>query len=300
MDRFRSIQVFVEVAERGGFAAAARELSMSPPAVTRAISALEDRIGTLLLVRTTRSVRLTEAGVRFLEDSQRVLADLQAAEDAAIGSHGTPRGELRITAPMLFGRLYVTPIIGDFLELYPEVTCQTLFLDRSVSLMDEGLDIAVRIGELPDSSLTAIRVGSVRWMTFAAPSYLEIHGTPEHPRDIKDHRLIQAVSVSGAREWSFLEDGRPVAVKIEPRLRMNTNDAVVALAVQGWGMSRLLSYQIAPDVAAGRLRAVLEDFEMATIPIHVVHQEGRMASRKVRAGVDFLVERLRAKSAING
>jgi DNA-binding transcriptional LysR family regulator len=298
MDRFRAIQVFVEVAERGGFAAAARELAMSPPAVTRAISALEERIGARLLVRTTRSVRLTEAGARFLEDGQRVLMDLQAAEDAAIGSHGTPRGELRITAPMLFGRLYVTPILGDFLDLYPEVSCQTLFLDRSVSLMDEGLDIAVRIGELPDSSLTAIRVGSVRWVTFAAPDYLETHGTPEHPRDLKAHKLMQSVSVSGAREWAFLEDGRPFQVKIEPRLRMNTNDAVVALAVRGWGISRLLSYQIAPDVAAGRLRAVLEKFEAPAIPIHVVHQEGRMASPKVRSCVDYLVERLRATAAI--
>jgi DNA-binding transcriptional LysR family regulator len=299
MDRFRSIQVFVEVAGRGGFAAAARALAMSPPAVTRAISALEDRIGVRLFHRTTRSVRLTEAGARFLEDSIRVLADLQAAEEAAIGAHGSPRGELRITAPMLFGRLYVAPILGDFLEQYPELNCQTLFLDRSVSLMDEGLDVAVRIGELPDSSLTAIRVGSVRWVTFAAPDYLARHGAPQHPRDLKDHRLIQSVSVSGAREWTFNEQGRPIQIKIEPRMRMNTNDAVVALAGRGWGISRLLSYQIAPDVTVGKLRAVLEDFEMPAIPIHVVHQEGRMASPKVRASVDFLVDRLRADPAIN-
>lgn len=299
MDRFRSIEVFVRVAERGGFAAAARDLAMSPPAVTRAISALEARIGTRLLHRTTRLVRLTEAGARFLEDSLGVLADLRAAEEAAVGSHGTPRGELRITAPMLFGRLYVTPVLGDFLERYPEVTCQTLFLDRSVNLMDEGLDVAVRIGELADSSLTAIRVGSVRWVTFAAPDYLARYGTPEHPRDLTNHRLIQSVSVSGAREWAFTEEGQPFQIKIEPRLRMNTNDAVVALAARGWGISRLLSYQIAPDLALGRLRAVLVGFETPAIPIHVVHQEGRMASSKVRACVDFLVERLRGDPAMN-
>jgi DNA-binding transcriptional LysR family regulator len=299
MDRFRAIQVFVEVADRGGFATAARALAMSPPAVTRAVSALEDRIGVRLLNRTTRTVRLTEAGARFLEDGRRILMDLDAAEEVATGAHGTPRGELRITAPMLFGRLYVTPILGGMLDTYPEVSCQTLFLDRSVSLIDEGLDIAVRIGVLPDSSMTAIRVGSVRWVTFAAPGYLETHGTPQHPKDLRDHRLIQSVSVSGAREWSFVENGGPFQVKIEPRLRMNTNDAVVALATRGWGISRLLSYQIAPDIGLGRLVPVLERFELPAIPIHVVHQEGRMASPKVRACVDFLVDRLRAEPAIN-
>jgi DNA-binding transcriptional LysR family regulator len=300
MDRFRSIQVFVEVAERGGFAAAARAMAMSPPAVTRAVAALEERIGALLLNRTTRSVRLTEVGSRFLEDSRRLLADLAAAEEAAIGAHGTPRGELRITAPMLFGRLFVTPILGELLDVYPELSCQTLFLDRSVSLIDEGLDVAVRIGELPDSSLTAVRVGTVRWVTFAATGYLEEHGTPRHPRDLEAHRLIQSVSVSYGREWTFMEDRRSFNIKINPRLRMNTNDAVVALVTRGWGVSRLLSYQIAPEVASGRLRAVLEEFETPAVPIHVVHQEGRMAAPKIRACVDFLVERLRSQPALNG
>lgn len=299
MDRFRSIRVFVEVAERGGFAAAARRLAMSPPAVTRAVSALEERIGTRLMHRTTRSVRLTEAGVRFLEDSQRILADLEAAEEAAVGSHGTPRGELRITAPVLFGQLYVTPILGDFLDAYPELTCQTLFLDRSVSLIDEGLDVAVRIGALPDSSLTAIRVGTVRWITVAAPDYQEARGEPGHPNDLAGHRLIQNIAITGTREWSFVENGRPLVVKIEPRVRMNTNDAVVALARRGWGIARLLSYQVARDVEFGHLRVVLGEFEPPTVPIHVMHQEGRMTSPKVRACVDFMVDRLRADPAIN-
>jgi DNA-binding transcriptional LysR family regulator len=298
MDRLRSIQVFVSVAEHGGFAPAARALAMSPPAVTRSMAALEDHLGVRLLHSTTRSVRLTEAGARFLEHGQRLLLDLQAAEEAALGAHGVPRGMLRVTAPMLFGRLYVTPILGAFLDLYPEVTCQTLFLDRSVNLMDEGLDVAVRIGVLPDSTLTAIRVGTVRWVTFAAPSYLEKFGAPEHPRDLAGHRLIQSVSVSEAREWTYAEAGDELRIKIEPRLRMNTNDAIVALAARGWGVSRLLSYQIAPDVGRGRLRPVLEDYELPGIPIHVVHREGRMTSPKVRACVDFLVDRLRAEPAI--
>ena len=153
MDRFHAIQTFVKVAESGGFAAAARDLAMSPPAVTRAVAMLEAHLGTRLFVRTTRSVRLTESGARFLADGRRILLDLEEAEEAAVGSHASPAGELRITAPVLFGRTFVTPILGDFLDSYPLVTCQTLFLDHIVNLMDEGLDAAIRIGDLPDSSL---------------------------------------------------------------------------------------------------------------------------------------------------
>ncbi len=299
MDRFQSLRVFVKVAERGAFAAAARELAMSPPAVTRAVSALEDRIGTRLLVRTTRSVRLTESGERFLQDCRRILVDLEEAEEAAVGSHAAPRGELRITAPVLFGRLFVTPILGEFLDRYPLVNCRTLFVDRTVNLMDEGLDIAIRIGNLPDSSLIAVRVGTVRWVVFAAPEYLKKHGLPRHPTDLTSHRLIQSIAVGTASEWPYQENGKPRSIRIEPRLRMNTNDAVAELAARGWGISRLLSYQIAPHLADGRLQTILGEFELPALPIHVVHQEGRMVSTKIRAFVDFMVDRLRADPAIN-
>ena len=299
MDRFQSLQVFVKVAERGGFAAAARELAMSPPAVTRAISALEERIGTRLLLRTTRSVRLTESGERYLLDCRRILADLEEAEDAAVGSHAAPRGELRITAPLLFGRIHVTPILGDFLDHYPLVNAQTLFVDRIVNLMDEGLDVAIRIGHLPDSSLIAIRAGTVRWVLFASPQYLKKRGLPQQPADLANHRLIQSLSVETASEWPFQENGKPRVIRIEPRLRMNANDAVAELVARGWGISRLLSYQIAPHLADGRVQTVLREFEMPPLPIHVVHQEGRMVSTKVRAFVDYMVDRLRADPAIN-
>jgi len=299
MDRFRSIQVFVKVAEHRGFAAAARDLAMSPPAVTRAVSALEARLGTRLFVRTTRSVRLTESGTRFLHDGRRILTDLKEAEEAAVGSHAAPRGELRVTAPVLFGRMYVAPILGDFLDHYPLVTCRTLFVDRVVNLMDEGLDVAIRIGNLPDSSLTAIRAGSVRAVMFAAPSYLERHGVPEHPKGLASHRLIQSLPMGASLDWLFQDNGTPFSVRVESRLRMNTNDAVVDLVAGGWGLSRLLSYQIAPYLADGRVATVLDAFELPPLPIHVVHQEGRMVSAKVRAFVDFMVDRLRADPAIN-
>jgi len=299
MDRFQAIQVFVKVAELGGFAAAARSLAMSPPAVTRSIAMLEDRLGTRLFVRTTRSVRLTESGERFLQDSRRILLELEEAEEAAVGSHAAPRGELRITAPVLFGRMFVTPILGSFLNTYPEVTARTVFVDRVVNLMDEGLDIAIRIGNLPDSSLIAARVGSVRQVMFASPDYLQKHGIPERPEDITNHRLIQSVAIDGSGDWPFLENGKPMSVRVEPRLRMNTNDAVIEMVRRGWGVSRLLSYQIAADEAAGQLQRVLTEFELPPLPIHVVHQEGRLVSAKVRAFVDYMVERLRADAALN-
>ena len=299
MDRFHAIQVFVKVAETGGFAAAARGLVMSPPAVTRAIAMLEDRLGTRLFVRTTRSVRLTESGERFLHDSRRILMELEEAEDAAVGSHAAPRGELHITAPVMFGRLFVTPILGDFLDTCPEVTARTLFVDRVVNLMDEGMDIAIRIGNLPDSSLIAVRAGTVRQVMFASTGYLEKHGRPERPEDISRHRLAQSIAVSASTDWPFMDNGKPLTVRAEPRLRMNTNDAVKELVRRGWGLSRLLSYQIAPELAAGQLQTVLGEYELPPLPIHVVHQEGRLVSAKVRAFVDYMVERLRADPALN-
>ena len=298
MDRFHVIQTFVKVAESGGFAAAARELAMSPPAVTRAVAMLEAHLGTRLFVRTTRSVRLTESGARFLADGRRILLDLAEAEEAAVGSHASPAGELRITAPVLFGRMFVTPILGDFLDSYPLVTCQTLFLDRIVNLMDEGLDAAIRIGDLPDSSLSATLVGTVRRTLFASPAYIKEHGLPKHPKELKDHRLIQSTATGGVTEWPFQENGKPFTVRTSSRLQMNTNDAVIEIALGGWGISRLLSYQIAPDIADGRLQPILTDFETPPMPIHIVHQEGRMVSAKVRAFVDFTAERLRADVAL--
>ena len=299
MDRFHSIQVFVKVAECGGFAAAARNLAMSPPAVTRAVAMLEDRLGTRLFLRTTRSVRLTESGERFLQDGRRILLELEEAEEAAVGSHAAPRGELNITGPVLFGRMFVTPILGDFLDLYPLVRARTLFVDRVVNLMDEGLDVAIRIGDLPDSSLIAVRAGTVRRIMFASPEYIKKHGLPQRPEDLSSHRLIQSLAMGASLEWPFQENGKSFSVRAEPRLRMNTNDAVIELAVRGWGLSRLLSYQIAPYLAEGRLQTVLSEFELPPLPIHVVHQEGRMVSAKVRSFVDFMVERLRADPALD-
>lgn len=299
MDRIRSIQVFIAVADCHGFASAARHLNMSPPAVTRSISMLEDHLGARLFVRTTRSVRLTGVGKRFLEDGRRILLELEEAEQAAVGSHSEPKGDLSITAPALLGRMLVTPILGDFLSSYPKVNARTMYVDRVVNLIDEGLDVGIRIGDLPDSSLTAVKCGSVRQVVFGAPEYFEKHGMPQDPEDLADHALIQSLAVTPSREWGFQAGGTRTSVQIKPRVQMNTNDAAIEMALGGWGLSKVISYQISPFIDAGRLQTVLEEFELPPMPIHVVHQEGRMVSGKVRAFVDFIVERFRAHEHIN-
>ena len=216
------MEVFAAVAEKGSFAQAARSLRLSPPAVTRAIAALEDRLGARLLQRTTRSVRLTEAGIRFLADAQRILHDIEEAEDTAAGAHAVPRGVLHVTAPVLFGRMYVAPVLRDFLDVHPTVTADTLFVDRIVNIAEEGLDVAIRIGALPNSSLTAIRVGSVRRVVFGAPSYFAGHGTPLHPGELAGHRLVSSDNGAPVVEWRFVEGGAAIGVRVRPLMFVDT------------------------------------------------------------------------------
>ncbi|MDP2130807.1 MAG: LysR family transcriptional regulator [Erythrobacter sp.] len=298
MDRYRAMRVFVRIAETGGFAETARQLHMSPPAVTRAVAALEETIGTRLLTRTTRAVKLTEAGARYVEDCRRVLAAIEEAEAAAAGSYATPTGTLAVTSSVLFGQNYVMPIMTEFLDLHPQVTGRMLLFDRVVNLVDEGIDVAIRIGHLPDSSYTAIRVGSVRRVICGAPRYLEDKGLPRHPNDLANHRIIAATSAWTSLEWRFGTDGA-IAVNVKPALFSNSNEAAIGAARSGWGLTRALSYQIGPDLIASHLQIVLEDFEQPPLPIHIVHPEGRNASAKVRAFIDFARDRLRKNRLIN-
>jgi len=296
MDRFESMRIFVAVVEAQGFAPAARRLAMSPAALTRAVSALEQRIGARLLHRTTRIVRLTEAGERFLVDSKRILGELDEAEASAAGSHAEPQGQLAVTAPIMFGRMHIAPIVLDFLTRHPKVKARLLLLDRLVDLIDEGLDVAVRIAHLPDSSLRAVQVGSVRWVVCASPDYLAARGTPRAPADLAQHDAI-AFSQSGMPgDWSFAS-----GQTVDPRAQLvaNGTDVPIAAAVAGRGLTRALSYQVAPEVRAGRLTIVLEEFEPPPLPISLVYAEGRRAAAKVRAFVDFAVERLRGDKSLS-
>jgi DNA-binding transcriptional LysR family regulator len=285
------MRVFVQVVERGGFAAAARALHMSPPSVTRLIADLEANIGTRLLVRSTRSMKLTPAGEGYAADCRRILAEVAEAEANAAGSYTRPAGALAVTAPVLFGRMHVLPAVLDFLDRYPAMQIRTVFVDRVTNLMEEGLDVAVRIAALPDSGLVARKIGHIRQVLCAAPSYLEKYGEPRTPKDLRGHRFIGREGLFGATEWEFgLDDG--VRVPINASLICNTNDAALAAAVAGFGVSRFQSYQVADEVKAGRLRIILPAFEREPVPIHLVHAEGRMTSARLRAFIDFATEHL--------
>ena len=291
--------LFVAVAEESGFAAAARRLSLSPPKVTRAVASLEQHVSTPLLLRTTRSVRLTESGQRYLADCRRILAELAEAEEAADGAHATPRGLLSITAPALFGQMFVTPLATRYLDRYPEVRLRALFVDRVVGMADEGIDVAIRIGELPDSALIALSAGHVRRVVCAAPALLAREGIPQHPAELERFRIVQAANVTQTNEWRFAAGGDTLAVRIAPTLSVNSNRAAIVAAERGFGLTRVLSYQIAPQLAAGTLQIVLPAFEPPPLPIHVLYQQGRKASAKVRSFVDFCIAQLRADPAIN-
>jgi DNA-binding transcriptional LysR family regulator len=298
VDRLHLMRVFVAVAETEGFATGARRLDISPPAATRAIAALETHLGVKLLNRTTRHVRATESGLRYLDDARRVLTAADAADDAAAGINSQPRGELAITAPVLFGQMIVTPLIVEYLARYPATSVSAMFVDRLVNLVEEGLDVGVRIGELADSSMRALTVGSVRRVLCAAPDYLARRGIPESPEQLADHSLISSNAAHSLQNWRFITAGGEQLLRISPRLTVTTNDAAREAAVGGFGITRLLSYQIAPLVAEGKLKIILADCETTPLPVHIVHREGLNAPARIRSFIDLAVAQLRSNPAL--
>ncbi len=299
MDRLTEMQIYVAVAECEGFAAAARRLGISPPVVTRAVADLEARLGVRLLNRTTRYVRATDAGQRYLDDARRVIAAADEADEAAIGVNSEPRGHLTVTAPVLFGRIYVMPAIVDYLQRYPAAEVSALFVDRVVNLLEEGVDVALRIGELGDSSFNALRVGRVRRVLCASPDYLARQGLPENPDALTGHSIIVATSLGANVEWRFMQDKTPWVVRIKPRLSVSSNDSAIEAAVRGLGIARLMSYQVAPEIDSGKLKILLSEYETAPVPIHIVHREGRYTSTKIRSFIDLMAEQLRANKSLN-
>lgn len=293
MDRLSAMRAFIAVAEKQSFAAAARQLGMSAPSVTRAISVLEDRLGTKLFGRTTRIVRPTEAGMRFLADCKRILSEIDEAEASASGAHAEPQGQLSVTAPVLFGRLFIAPLLFQFLARHQRIRARTLFVDRIVDLIEEGQDVALRIAHMSDSSLTAVRCGSVRHVLCASPQYLAKAPALTTPADLLNVETIE-FSLSGQQQqWSFLSHGEKKYIKPAPRLIVNTADAAIAAAVAGHGVARVLSYQISDELRSGALEIVLAENELPPIPIQIVYFAGQHTGARVRAFVDFTVERLR-------
>lgn len=300
MDRLEAMRVFVGALDEGSLAAAGRRLGHSPPAVTRAINALEAHVGARLLDRTTRMIRLTEAGERYAAACRRVLVDLDEAALQAAGERAAPRGVLTLTAPVVAGTRLLRPLVDAFLDDHPAVQARLLLLDRVVSLLDEGIDLALRIAHLPDSSLIALRVGSVRQVVCAAPSYLAEHDTPREPADLAGHRCIAQIHPLAGEHWSFppaSEGGRPRQIQVRPRLLVNSVEAAIASAVEGRGLVRPLCYQVADEVRDGRLVLVLKDCEPEPLPVHLVAPEGRLSVAKVRAFADFALPRLKARFA---
>lgn len=290
MDRIDAMQAFVAVADLQGFAPAARKLRLSPSAVTRLIAALEERLGARLLQRTTRSVTLTDAGTRFLERARRILADVEEAELAAEGERTRPSGRLVVSAPVGFGRLHVSPVMSAYLQRHGDVSAELRLEDRVVNLVEDGIDLAVRIGFLADSSLVARHVGEMRRIVVASPDYLERHGEPKTPAGIAGHQTIQFGASSVTGEWRFTEEGREFRLNIAPRFSSNGADAAIRYAEQGGGLTRVLAYQAADGIRRGALKVVLQQFEQPPLPIHIVYPTSRLLSAKVRAFIDLVTE----------
>ncbi len=292
MDRLDCLSAFVAVADQGGFAAAARHLRISPPAVTRAVAALEGRLGVMLFHRTTRSVRLTEDGAAFLARCRQALSDLRDAEAAATGARSEPRGTLAVTAPVLFGRLHVVPVVVGLLRRYPQLSVRLVLLDRMVSLVDEGFDVAVRIGNPADSALSGVRVGEVRRVLVASPAYLEANGTPSTVRDLGGHVVIAFTGLGASDNWQVAAEGR--ATHVRPRLVVNDAGAAISAAVAGLGVTRVLSYQVSADLEAGRLRTVLDGGAHVAMPVSLLFQSARRGSPNVRSFVELARSSLQA------
>lgn len=299
MDHLECLRSFVAVADAGSLAGAARQRGISAPAATRAITALERHLGTTLILRTTRSLRLTETGEQFLADTRRVLAELDAAEAAVTGQAQHAQGLLSVTAPELFGQRHIAPLLFEFLDRHPQVQARAFFSNRVVHLIDEGFDVALRIAALPDSGLTAVPVGALRVVLVASPEYLKRHGTPRSPTDLAQHRAVGfAIEGQGRVGWDFPRHkaSRPPS----ERLVVNSNVTKVAAALAGQGVTRALAYQVTDEVRDGRLRLLLAAHEPPPVPVHLVYPAGRMATAKVRLFIQFAAERLRALPVLQG
>ena len=292
MDRLAAINVFVAIAEAGSLSAAGRRLGMPLSTVSRYLAALEDQVGVRLITRTTRELALTEPGRHYLQSCRRIVAELEAAELRLAGEHQEPQGELAVTAPVVFGRLHVQPVVVEFLRMFPRVTARLLLVDRTVDLIEEGLDVSVRIGALPDSSLIATRAGSIRHITCASPAYLASRGRPSSPQELRNHDCISFTALSPVERWSFAGP-KPQRVNLHPRLTVNTAEAAIDAAVAGLGITRVLSYQAARPVADGSLRLILENFEPEEMPVNILHREDRLPQAKVESFIAFAVPRLR-------
>jgi DNA-binding transcriptional LysR family regulator len=297
MNRLDSMSILVAVVDSGSLSAAARRLGMPLATVSRKVGELESHLKTRLIQRTTRQLSLTEAGASYVAACRRILDEIAEAERAATGEYASPKGELVVTAPVVFGRLHVVPVVAEFLAHYPEIDVSLVLTDRVVHLMEEQADVAIRIGELPDSTLMATRVGTVRRVVCASPAYLATHGEPIKPRDLAAHECITFEVLASTRAWVFGSGKSEVSVPVRSRLAVNTAEAAIAAAMLGVGLVRVLSYQVADAIRDNALSVVLDTFESAPLPISLVHKGQTPLPLKLRAFLDFVAPRLRTRTS---
>jgi DNA-binding transcriptional LysR family regulator len=295
MDRFESTAAFVAVVEAGGFSAAARKLRMPLATISRKVTELEEHLRVRLLTRSSRQVAPTEAGQQFYASARRLLDEFAEAERLASGEYRAPQGGLVISAPVAFGRLHMTPLITAFLRAYPQVDVAMQLGDRMVNLVEDHIDLAVRIGTLPDSALVALRVGSIRYVVVASPDYLAAHPAPLTPGDLAQHDCITFTALESTQEWRFGEGRALKRYPVHSRLALNTAEATADAAVAGAGIARLLCYQVADAVHAGRLQVLLKPHEPPALPLHFLHPGNRLAPLKLRAFLDFVTPRLKPR-----
>ncbi len=299
MDRLEAMSLLIAVAEAGSLTAAGRKLGVPLPTVSRKISELEAHLMTRLLTRSTRRLSLTEAGAAYVAAAKRILDEVNEAERAASGEHAAPRGEIVITAPLAFGRLHVLPVIAEFLTRWPEIDVRLVLADRNLHLIDDHVDIAVRIGALADSTLVGTRVGPVRRVVCGSPAYFAAHGAPQRPEDLAALSAVTFDQLSSSEHWSFRDpkSKRETRVVMRSRLSVNTAEAAIDGAAAGLGVTRVLSYQAAQPVLGGKIQIVLADYEPAPSPVSLIHAGQGLMPLKVRMLLDFAAPRLRARLA---
>lgn len=296
MDRLREMEVFVAIVDSGGFTSASERLGLSTAAVSRALNSLEARTGAQLLARTTRSVRPTDAGIDYLDACRQVLDALADAEARLGAWHVRPVGTLTVSAPVLFGQRFVAPLINAFAKRYPDITINAVYVDRTTRLLEEGVDVAIRIGHLGDSTTFAVPLGFVRRRTYASPAYLKERGEPLHPRELTQHDCVSYTGVTHPMEWVFAERGARLPVRLQPRMIVDLAPAAIAAASDGVGITQLFSYQAAPEVLGQTLAPILTAFESDPVPVSLLHVERRGASGKIRAFLEFVTEALRGNA----
>ena len=299
MDRLEAMSLLVTVAEAGSLSAAGRKLGVPLPTVSRKISELEAHLMTRLLIRSTRKLALTEQGAAYVAAAKRILEEVSEAERAASGEHASPRGDLVITAPIVFGRLHALPVIAEFLKQWPEINVRLVLSDRNLHLIDDHIDIALRIGALADSALTATRVGAVRWVVCGSPAYFAAHGVPKRPEDLAALTAVTFDQLSSPEHWIFRDpkSKRDIRAPVRSRLSVNTAEAAIDGAAAGVGVTRVLSYQAAQAVLDRRIEIVLAEYEPEPAPVSLIHGQQELTPLKVRMLLDFAAPRLRARLA---